>query len=81
MDTISNIYIEAATGSCTILELYPSDGNYMIYGVASSWYFKVTCKNEILTDYGVRVTFPDDWYVITTSSCEMGGHGLDFSNQ
>jgi hypothetical protein len=72
IDRISSMYIKAEQGECTITEMYPTDDNYMIYGVPESWTFTMSCEHDMSTDYGIRMTFPSDFYVIETSSCEMG---------
>lgn len=58
----------------TFREFYPTDGNYMIYGVPSSYTIVVSCEHAIETDYGIRLTLPEDWYVVETSNCAVGGH-------
>lgn len=66
------MYINAEQGECIITNFYPTDGNYMIYGVAESWTVTMSCAHAIGTAYSIRMTLPSDWYVIETSSCEMG---------
>ena len=45
IDQLSDFYIEAELGECTISKFYPTDGNYMIYGVAQSWTVTMTCEH------------------------------------
>jgi hypothetical protein len=71
IDQISSMYVSADQGECEITEVYPTDGNYMIYGVASSWTFTMSCEHDISTLYGIRMTFPSDFYVIETTECTM----------
>ena len=81
MDVISGLKIQAETGACSVLNMYPTDGNYMIYGVAESWFFEIKCENEILTDYGIQVAFPEDWYVIQTQNCSISSNKTNFVKQ
>lgn len=79
IDQISSMYVSADQGECVISEFYPTDDNYMIYGVASNWTATLTCEHLIGTDYSIRMTFPSDWYVVETSSCDMGEQNSVFS--
>lgn len=72
------MYIKAEQGECIITEFYPTDDNYMIYGVAESWTVTMSCEHAFDETYGVRLTFPSDWYVIETSACEMTGQSTGY---
>lgn len=73
IDKISSMYIQAEQGVCTIDKFYPTDGNYKIYGVAASWTVQMFCEHAFDTTYGVRITFPQDWYIIESLRCEVKG--------
>lgn len=72
------MFINAEQGECIIEEFYPTDGNYMIYGVAESWTVTMNCEHAFDETYGVRLTLPDDWYVIETSNCEVTGQSSTY---
>jgi hypothetical protein len=72
IDEITSLGITAEQGKCTIDEFYPTDGNYMIYGLAANWTVSMKCEHFIGTNYGIRITLPEDFYVIETSTCRIG---------
>jgi hypothetical protein len=67
------MFIASEQGECTIEEFYPTDDNYMIYGVAESWTITMYCEHAFDSTYGIRITLPTDWYIIETSTCVMTG--------
>lgn len=79
VDSISSMFIQAQQGTCIIYTFAPTDGNYMIYGVAASWTVTLACDHAILTDYSIKILIPSDFYVISTSSCVVGGQQLGYS--
>ena len=64
IDQISSMYIQAQQGLCNINSFVPTDGNYRIYGVAKNWTVSMQCEHAIATTFGLKITFPKDWYVI-----------------
>jgi hypothetical protein len=73
IDQINTLGITAVQGTCSITNFAPTDGNYKIYGLASSWTATLSCEHVLATNYGVRITLPTDFYVIETSKCAVGG--------
>ena len=69
IDEISAMYIQSELGLCKINEFFPTDLNYMIYGVPISWTVRMNCAHEITTTSKLKIMFPADFYVIETSSC------------
>lgn len=51
----------------------------MIYGVAKSWSFTMRCDHAVTKTQGIRVTFAKDFYVISSTSCILGGLGTGYS--
>lgn len=78
IDQISSMHINSEQGICTVASFIPGDGNYQIYGVASMWNVTMSCEHAFLTTFGVKVTFPNDWYVIDTSSCLVYGQSTNY---
>lgn len=64
IDQIDSMYINAEQGECIITYFYPTDDNYMIYGIADSWTVIMSCEHAFDSTYGIRLTLPADWYVI-----------------
>ena len=73
IDQIENMYVQAEQGECIVDTLYPTDGNYKIYGKAESWTIRLACEHAVYTTYGVRLTFPTDWFVYDSLSCTVTG--------
>jgi hypothetical protein len=71
--------IQAVQGSCSISKMYATDGNTMIYGIASNWTVTISCEHPIATDYGLVMTFPTDLLVISTTNCELGLQNSGYS--
>lgn len=59
--------------------MFVTDGNTMIYGVASNWTVTMNCEHPIGTDYGLVMTFPTDLLVISTTNCEVGLQNSGYS--
>ena len=59
--------------------MFATDGNTMIYGVASNWTVTMFCEHPIGTDYGLAMTFPTDLMVISTTNCEVGLQNSGYS--
>ena len=59
--------------------MFATDGNTMIYGLASNWTITMSCEHSISTDYGLVMTFPTDLLVISTTNCEVGLQNTGYS--
>lgn len=73
------MFIQAEQGECTIEYFFPTDDNYMIYGIAESWNVTMYCEHAFDETYGIRLTLPDDWYVIDTANCIMTDQSSDYT--
>lgn len=47
IDYITSMYINAVQGICTVSKFYPTDDNYMIYGIASNYTVEMYCEHII----------------------------------
>lgn len=72
------MYISAEQGVCTVTKFYPTDENYMIYGIAQNWTVTINCEHILFSAGGIRITFPSDWYIIETSACVLGGQNAAY---
>ena len=71
IDQISSMIINADQGAIVISTFEPTDGNYMIYGVAESWTVTMSCEHALIVSESpaIRITLPSDFYVIDTNAC------------
>ena len=65
-------------GSCTVNQVYPTDANNYIYGVASSWTFTMACSHQIGSDFGISIVFPSGFYIKDSSQCIVGGQAATY---
>jgi hypothetical protein len=73
------MYISAEQGICEVKELYPTDNNKYIYGVAQNWTLTMECEHELESTYGLTITFPEGFYVKETSRCIVGLQNAGYS--
>ena len=73
------MYIQSIQGACSVTKLFATDGNTMIYGIASNWTVTMSCEHPVSTDYGLVMTFPTDLLVISTTTCEVGLQNTGYS--
>jgi hypothetical protein len=71
IDQISGLIINADQGAIVISYFEPTDGNYMIYGIAESWTVTMACEHalEVSASPVIQLTLPSDFYVINTNAC------------
>lgn len=71
IDTYDKLGVKAVPGSCKVLAVLPND-TYAIYATPSNYTVTVECDHEIFTTYGMRLTFPSDYYVWPNGGCTVG---------
>lgn len=74
VETITGFTISASEGICYVQQIYVTDSDTRIYGEPASYSFQAWCNHAIESDYGIKVTFPDDYVVMDRSSCEFTGY-------
>ena len=81
IENFSGMDITAAEGICTVMSVYVTDGDTRIYAEPSSYTFTMWCNHSVLTDYGIRITWPDDYIVKDSSSCSFTGYATRYNCQ
>jgi len=60
-------------------QFLPND-TYAIYQVPTNYTFTVECEHDIATDMGIRLVFPETFYIFEDNSCTLGDiEELDFT--
>lgn len=70
IDETKSLQFQAVTGLCEFSAL-PND-TYAIYGTPSNYTLTVSCEHVIKTDYMIKLTFPESYWIYNDSNCEVG---------
>ena len=68
---IGGLTIEATQGFCTIEDIYPTDDD-RIYAIPGNYTVTMECVSEIEPLHGLRLTFPEEFYIVQDSRCTVG---------
>jgi hypothetical protein len=67
--------LTAVAGLCTISDMFPTDGNTMVFDQPRNYTVKMSCDHTVTTTSGIRMEFPtgdNQWTIMDTSRCEVG---------
>lgn len=60
-------------GVVTVSTFTPTDGNNLVNDTPVSFTTALMFDHNFLAVYGIRITFPSDFTIATTSSCTVTG--------
>ena len=79
IDEITTLGISAEQGLCEVLDFFPTDGNKYIYSIPTNYTLTLKCNHDIEMDYGLKIKFPKDFYIIDDTRCTVGLHNNRYS--
>ena len=68
VDTLGGLSVQSPLGELTFTDLYPTDNNF-IYGRPTNYTLTFNTNHDIKTDYNIKLTFPDDYYIKENLAC------------
>lgn len=71
VDVLPGLSVTATLGELTVTKIYPTDNDF-IYGRPTNYTFEFNANHDIKTDYDIKITFPDDYYIKENLSCQVG---------
>jgi len=76
IDELKGLTVTATLGELTVTDIYPTDNNF-IYGRPTNYTIAFYANHDILTDYDIKITFPEEYYIKENRACIVGSWDSD----
>ena len=72
IDKFTGMSLSSVLGLCQVRNIYVTDGDTRLYANPKNYTVEVACNHDVMTNYGLRLTFPEQFTIVPNSRCIFG---------
>lgn len=78
IDRFTGMSLSSILGLCQVRNIYVTDGDTRLYANPKNYTVEVACNHEVQTNYGLRLTFPEEFSIVPNSRCIFGRYNTRY---